>query len=173
VRHLGNPSTALRPTTSDGHYEVIDGRLQITPPQPPAHQAAIVALMIKLRSTCPRHFRVAVDSLDFRPTPQHTFHPDLLVCPAEDAGPVFTPSLLLAVEVLSPTTRVTDVVHKRALYERFAVPSYWLLDPDRQELTILELTPTHYTCQAVVQYDGSHHVDLPFPLDLSPAELLT
>jgi Uma2 family endonuclease len=162
------PSTA----TADGLYEVIDGRFQITAPQPPAHQAAIVALIIKLKSTCPPHLRVAVGSLNFRPTPHHTFHPDLLICPTSDAGPVFTPRLSLAVEVLSPSTRVTDVVHKRALYEQFEVPSYWLLDPDRQELTILELAPTHYTCQAVVQYDETHHVDLPFPVTLSPAELL-
>ncbi|GAB3810345.1 Uma2 family endonuclease [Kribbella italica] len=128
--------------------------------------------MIKLKSTCPSHLRVAVDSLDFRPTPHHTFHPDLLICPATDAGPVSTPRLSLAVEVLSPTTRVTDVVHKRSLYERFGVPSYWLLDPDRQELTVLELVAGRYTCQAVVQYDESHHAALPFPVDLSPAELL-
>ncbi|MGC4939184.1 Uma2 family endonuclease [Kribbella sp. DT2] len=166
MRNLGNPSTA------DGLYEVIDGHLQITAPQPPAHQAAIVALMIKLKSTCPPHLRVAVDSLGFRPTPRHTFHPDLLICPAESAGPVFTPRLSLAVEVLSPTTRVTDVVHKRALYERFGVPSYWLVDPDRQELTVLELARGHYICQAVIQYEESHRVDLPFPVDLSPAEFL-
>ncbi len=171
MRHQGNPSTALRPT--DGHYEVINGRLHVTAPQPPAHQAAIVALMIKLKSACPPDLRVAVDSLDFRPTPNHTFHPDLLICRAADAGPVFTPRLSLAVEVLSPTTRVTDVVHKRALYERFQVPSYWLLDPDRQELTILELAAGAYSCQAVIQYDETHHVDLPFPVDLSPADFLS
>jgi Uma2 family endonuclease len=169
VRH--HPSTAARPA-SDGHYEVIDGRLHITAPQPPAHQAAIVALMIRLKTTCPPRLRVAAGSLDFRPTPHHSFHPDLLVCPAGDAGPVFTPRLSLAVEVLSPSTRVTDVVHKRALYEHFGVPSYWLLDPDRRELTVLELTSGHYTCQAVVQDEESHYVDVPYPLDLSPAELL-
>jgi Uma2 family endonuclease len=174
---LRNPPTITHPEYAvrrDGdRYEIVDGRLQVTGPQPPSHHAAVTALLIKLKLACPPEFRVAVDSLDFRPTPHHTFRPDVLVCHSDDAGPLFTPRLLLAVEVLSPSTRVTDVVHKRTLYEGFAVPSYWLLDPDRQELTVLELQHGHYTCQAVVQAEENHHVDLPFPLDLSPTELLS
>ena len=46
----------------------------------------------------------------------------------------------LVVEVSSPSTRRTDVVRKRALYERFAVPEYWFvdLDADRIEVYLLE-----------------------------------
>ncbi|WP_241998200.1 Uma2 family endonuclease [Kribbella sp. VKM Ac-2569] len=78
---------------------------------------------------------------------------------------------LLAVEVLSPTTRTTDVVLKRALYEQHGVPSYWLLDPTNQELTILELTPTGYQCQAVVQAEETFDATHPFPLTLTPTSL--
>jgi Uma2 family endonuclease len=152
-------------------YEVLDGRLAVTGVQPPAHQAAVVALMVLLKQACPPHLLVSVDSLDFRPTRRLSLRPDILITPRADAGPHHTQKAVLAVEVLSPTTRVTDVVTKRELYARNGVPAYWLLDPDRQELTILHLTPTGYTCQAVLQHEETFTTTIPFPLTLSPAAL--
>lgn len=157
--------------TRDGRrYEIVDGRLLITGPQPPAHHAAVLALMVLLKHACPPDLLVAVGSVAFRPTTHTSLRPDLLVCHRN--APIAQPPLL-AVEVLSPTTRTTDVVLKRALYEHHGVPSYWLLDPINQELTILELTPTGYECQAVVQAEETFDATHPFPLTLSPAALTT
>ena len=152
-------------------YEVVDGRLLVTGVQPPAHQAAVVGLMVRLKEACPADQLVAVGSLDFRPTRRLSLRPDLLVCRRADAGPQYVQHASLAVEVLSPTTRITDVVLKRDLYEQSGVPSYWLLDPTHQELTILHLTPTGYTCEAVVQSDDAFTTTHPFPVRLCPAEL--
>jgi Uma2 family endonuclease len=149
-------------------YEVVDGDLLITGSQPPDHQAAVVALMIALKQACPPHLMVAMGSHPFRPTPNTTLRPDLTVCP-RDYRPTDPP--LLAVEVLSPATRTTDVVLKRTLYEEHGVPSYWLLDPTTQELTILTRTPTTYTCQTVLHAEESFHTTTPFPLTLTPANL--
>jgi Uma2 family endonuclease len=155
-------------------YEVVNGKLLVTGAQPPAHRAAIIAVMIRLKLSCPPDQLVAVDSLDFRPTRGLSLRPDILVCDSQDAGPQFTTApLLLAVEVISPSTRATDVVLKRALYEQAGVKSYWLLDPANQELTILDLDDTHYTCQAVLQGEEAHTTTRPFPVTLSPAELST
>lgn len=151
---------------------MVDGRLLITGAQPPAHHAAVVALMVLLKHACPPDLLVAVGSLDFRPTLGISLRPDLLVCRRTDAGPqLLTAPPVLAVEVLSPATRTTDVVLKRTLYETHQVPSYWLLDPTHHELTILELTPTGYTCQAVVQAEETFHTTTPFPVTLTPAKL--
>ena len=153
-------------------YEVVDGRLLITGAQPPAHHAAVVALMVLLKQACPPDLLVSVGSLDFRPTVDISLRPDLLVCRREDAGhKLLQHPPLLAVEVLSPTTRTTDVVLKRTLYEQHAVQSYWLLDPTHQELTILELTDTTYTCRAVVQAEEAFQTTTPFPVTLNPAQL--
>ena len=155
--------------TRDGRrYEIVDGRLLITGPQPPAHHAAVIALMVLLKHACPPHLLVAVGSIAFRPTPHTTLRPDVLVCPRD--APVTQPPLL-AVEVLSPATRTTDVVLKRTLYEQHKIPSYWLLDPTTRELTILELTPTGYTCQAVIQSEETFRATTPFPITLTPASL--
>jgi Uma2 family endonuclease len=159
--------------TRDGRrYEIVDGRLLVTGPQPPAHHAAVVALMVQLKHACPPDLLVAVGSVDFRPTVNTSLRPDLLVCRRTDAEThLLTAPPVLAVEVLSPTTRATDVVLKRTLYETHQIPSYWLLDPTNQELTILELTPSGYTCQAVIQSEETHEPTHPFPITLTPATL--
>jgi Uma2 family endonuclease len=160
-----------RPRRDGRRYKVVDGRLLVTGVQPPAHQAAVIALMVRLKEACPADQLVAVGSLDFRPTRRLSLRPDLLVCHRADAGPQYVQQALLAVEVLSPTTRITDVVLKRDLYERSGVPSYWLLDPTHQELTVLHLTPTGYTCEAVIQGEETYDADLPFTVRMIPAEL--
>lgn len=156
--------------TATSHYEIADGRLLVTGPQPPAHHAAVLALMVQLKHACPPDLMVAVRSVDFRPTTNTSLRPDLLVCP-RTTTPLLTTAPLLVVEVLSPTTRTTDVVLKRTLYETHGVPSYWLLDPTTQELTVLNLTPTGYTCQAVIQSEESFRTTRPFPITLTPAIL--
>ncbi|NIK57302.1 Uma2 family endonuclease [Kribbella shirazensis] len=151
-------------------YEIVDGRLLVTGPQPPAHHAAVVTLMVTLKHACPPDLLVSVGSLDFRPTLNTSLRPDILVCHRTEARLLTAPPLLV-VEVISPTTRTTDVVLKRSVYETHQIPSYWLLDPANQELTVLDLTPTGYTCQAVVQSEETFHTTRPFPLTLIPATL--
>jgi Uma2 family endonuclease len=43
----------------------------------------------------------------------------------------------IAIEVLSPSTRRTDIVRKRADYERLGVLEYWILDPKDRSATVL------------------------------------
>lgn len=162
-----------RPLPRDGRrYEVVDGRLLVTGAQPAAHHTAVTNLLVLLKQACPPDRLVAVGSLDFRPTRGVSLRPDLLVCRREDAGPhLLQHPPLLTVEVLSPSTRTTDVVLKRALYEHHRVPSYWLLDPTNQELTVLEMIDASYACQAVVQAEETFHATTPFPVDLAPAAL--
>ena len=42
----------------------------------------------------------------------------------------------LVVEVLSESTRRYDEIEKRELYEQFAVPEYWVIDPDARSVKI-------------------------------------
>jgi Uma2 family endonuclease len=174
-RRLPEPAGGCAAPERGGHrYEVVDGKLLVTGAQPPAHQAAVVGLLIKLKQACPPDLLVTVGSLDFRPTQGVSFRPDLMVTRRTDTGPKFVVHPpLLAVEVLSPSTRVTDVVLKRTRYAQYGIPSYWLLDPATQELTVLHLTNTTYTCTTVAQSEEPFRTDLPFPINFSPAELLT
>ena len=45
-------------------------------------------------------------------------------------GAKFTEPPLLIVEIRSPGTALIDPNRKKAAYERFGVPSYWIVNPD-------------------------------------------
>lgn len=58
-------------------------------------------------------------------------------------------------EGLSPRTAVYDQGVKRSIYEKAAVPWYWLVDPLNRTLSVLKLTPEGYVTEAVVGDDGA------------------
>ena len=127
----------LQDLPDDGQrYEVIDGELFVTPSPSARHQRALGLL----------HRRVA-DYLDREPVGYVFFapaeivfssgrgvQPDLFVAPGvggrspESFADV--KQLLLAVEVLSPSTARADRVVKRALYRDERVPEFWIVDLD-------------------------------------------
>jgi Uma2 family endonuclease len=79
---------------------------------------------------------------------------------------------VLAVEVLSASTRATDATLKRHVFEQAGVPSYWLLDPDVPSLTVLELRAGSYVEVASVSGDQSFAAERPFPATIVPGQLL-
>ncbi|GAC1327935.1 MAG: hypothetical protein NVSMB13_14660 [Mycobacteriales bacterium] len=99
--------------------------------------------------------------------------PDLLVAPREQFTDNELPGApLLAVEVLSPSTRRVDLLLKRDRLQSAGVPSYWLVDPDALTVTVLELQGGVYQEVAVAGCDDSYDISLPFPLRIAPARLL-
>jgi Uma2 family endonuclease len=60
----------------------------------------------------------------------------------------------LVVEVASPSTRRRDQTTKRALYERFGVDEYWLVDPDERSILVLRLRDGVYEEAARVRGEG-------------------
>jgi Uma2 family endonuclease len=81
---------------------------------------------------------------------------------------------LLAVEVRSPSTALIDGNLKRATYERFGIPSYWLVDPDSDEpsVTVLELVSGSSVERATVVGKQPFAVERPFPVTIVPADLV-
>ncbi len=79
---------------------------------------------------------------------------------------------LLAVEVLSPSTGLFDLGRKMQLLEEAGCPSYWVVDPAGPELTAWELTAGRYVEVMRVGPGDSWSTEQPFPLTLSPADLL-
>lgn len=71
---------------------------------------------------------------DTEPVPDTVAQPDLFVVPLVAGGPPRSwndvGQLMLAVEILSPTSARSDRVRKRRLYQRAGVPEYWIADPD-------------------------------------------
>jgi Uma2 family endonuclease len=153
--------------------ELVDGVLLVTPAPLPIHQTAVLQLGSRLLTSCPKGLKVFVAPLDFRPTAYRSLQPDVLVCRQEDVGPSsIERPLLLAVEVLSPRTRLQDLFVKRRVYEESGVWSYWIFDPEPEQLTVLELLDGHYVERAVVKGTDAFEAELPFPVRIVPAELV-
>jgi Uma2 family endonuclease len=79
------------------------------------------------------------------------------------------------VEVRSPGTALIDLNRKKAAYERFAVPSYWVVIPDqgRPELIAFELRGGRYEEPARVSGDEVFAARRPFGVEVVPARLVS
>jgi Uma2 family endonuclease len=155
-------------------YELADGVLLVSPTPRPVHQRVIGNLYVLLREAVTDDLEVFLAPLDFQPTRHRSLQPDVLVVRRSDVGEVnITAPLLLAVEVLSPSTRAKDLVLKRSLYEDSRVPSYWVVDPDEPSVLVLELEDGRYVERMHVT--GQQRVDVaaPFPVTLQPEALIS
>ncbi|HEY4569973.1 MAG TPA: Uma2 family endonuclease, partial [Kribbella sp.] len=131
---------------NDGHrYELVDGALLVTPAPVPRHQVVCAAIYRALFAACPPHLQVLFAPLDVVLTADTVMQPDLLVAPRDAfserdlQGPP-----LLAVEVLSPSTRRIDLMLKFSRYEAAGCPAYWVVDPDTPSLIAWELQDGTY-----------------------------
>lgn len=115
-------------------YELVDGELLVTPSPNRAHQVAVKALLRSLDdylATAPVGY-VLPSPFDVELEPESITQPDVFVVSPADWARLATEmparELLLAIEVLSPSSSRHDRVTKRPLYLRH-VSEYWIIDP--------------------------------------------
>ena len=155
-------------------YELLDGLLLVSPAPVPLHQRVLGNLYLALRAACPASMEVFMAPLDWQPDLITSFQPDLLVVRNEDVGDRnITAPLVLAVEILSPSTRRKDLLLKRSKYEEAGVSAFWAVDPDRPSCTAFELTDGQYRTKAEAINDEKLQLTVPFPLQLIPSQLVT
>jgi len=122
--------------SDDGNrYEVIDGELFVTPASSVAHQRAVLELALLVAPYVRTH---RIGEAIISPAdivvygPRKFVQPDLFVLPLVNDAPIRAWTevgrLLLAVEVLSPSTDHADRGRKRRLYKEKAVPEYWIVN---------------------------------------------
>ena len=100
---------------------------------------------------------------------------DVVVVRWEDVGGAkLTAHPLSAVEIRSPSTALIDLNRKKAAYQRFGVPSYWIADPAPQEpsITAFELRQGQYTTLSTAVGREALEVERPFRVEVIPAALL-
>lgn len=158
----------------DGHrYELIDGVLIVSPgPQLP-HQDMAGNLYLLLRSMRPAQFKVVFAPFDVVLAEDTVVQPDLLVAPKDQFTRKELPGApLLAVEVLSPSTRRIDVLLKRDRLQEAGCPSYWLVDPETPSVTVLELQDGIYVEVARSVGDLPVTVSAPYPMTIVAQDLI-
>jgi Uma2 family endonuclease len=121
-------------------YEVIRGELFVTPAPGLRHQHAVLELAVLLRDYVERHAlgTVVVAPFEVELTEDSAVQPDVLVILADRARLLTTKRMMgapsLAVEVISYTSKRTDRLQKRRLYQEEGVLDYWVVDPKERRV---------------------------------------
>ncbi|TWP43975.1 Uma2 family endonuclease [Lentzea tibetensis] len=173
----GEPLTwvDLESMPDDGRrYELVDGVLLVSPSPRPVHQRVVARLVIALSPVCPPELEVLPAPVDVVLSDRTVFIPDVVVGERE----AFTTRALmgppvLAIEVLSRSTRLVDLELKRAKLEEAGCPHYWIVDPDMPFLRCLALHKGAYI--DVAESNGDEEIVLtePFAVKLSAAQLVS
>ncbi len=131
----------VRALPDDGkRYEVVDGHLLVTPSPSYPHQRAALELAVLLREyvRAPRLGEVLLSPADIELDPESMVQPDVFVQGLVEGrlarGWNSGASLLLVVEVLSPSTARADRTTKRRRFQRAGVPEYWIVDADARTI---------------------------------------
>ena len=154
-------------------YELVDGVLLVSPSPSVPHQLVVTQLLFSLMSAAPAHLRVVAAPLDITFSRTRLLQPDIVVLHQDQVTGAKVDGIpLLAVEVLSPSTRATDLTLKRHVFEQAGVPAYWLVDPQVPVLSVLELVDGAYRDVGNVQGAEAYDALAPFPVRIVPADLV-
>src|SRR5438477_4924868 len=107
--------------------ELVDGVLLVSPAPTSTHQRILQTLQFALAPVVPDDTEL-LPGVHVRFGERRLFIPDLVIvtCPAVDTVAYAASEVLLAAEIVSPSTKVQDRVLKRAIYAEALIPFYLL-----------------------------------------------
>ena len=126
----------------EGRWEIIDGIAHSMSPSPsPRHQeiagklhAAFLRSLENTSCTCKVY-----QPVDLKIDEHTVLMPDILVvCSKEVKQPIDFPPNLVG-EILSPSTRLKDLIEKHRICEEFGIKYYLVVDPDEQSIKLFEM----------------------------------
>jgi len=132
----------VRAIPDDGQrYETVHGELLVTPALRAWHQEIAFRVAVALWECCGRwgigHVMMAPADISW--SPDTLVQPDVFVVDLAEARTLDwrqMQHLLLAMEVLSPSSALADRFTKRRLYQEVGIPVYWLIDPDASQFEV-------------------------------------
>ncbi|MFG1701593.1 Uma2 family endonuclease [Nonomuraea sp. M3C6] len=177
--HFGEPFTVddLLEIPDDGYrYELFNGSLVVSPAPTPLHQNAIFRLQMILHQSVPQHL-MEFSTVNVRATDKDFYIPDLVVVSKASAKSVklmFSPShVLLAVEVVSPSTKARDRGLKTEAYAAAGIATYWRVELDEgPTLYVYELDGDAYKAPTAHKAGTTVSLSVPFSVSFDPAELV-
>jgi Uma2 family endonuclease len=132
----------VRALPDDGNrYETVHGELLVTPAPRAPHQLVVLRLAVALELYLRRHGvgQVLTSPADISWGDDILVQPDVFVVRLDEARTLdwrFFKTLLLAVEVLSPSTARADRFTKRRLFQEVGVPTYWIIDSEARSAEV-------------------------------------
>jgi Uma2 family endonuclease len=161
----------------DGNrYELFNGSLLVSPSPIPLHQRAILRLARILEDAAPPELE-PLPEVNLRVGPRDFFIPDLVVVSGEALDRtelMFAPDdILLAVEMVSPSTQMRDRHIKKVAYAAAGIPTYWRIElSEGPSLYVHELAGEEY--KPAEKYEAGEIATLlaPFETSFDPAVLI-
>jgi Uma2 family endonuclease len=161
-----------------GRTELQEGSLVMSPSPTPDHNVVAMQIAVQLMPQMPEGYEVIHDiDIDLQLVPPDepgtARRPDLVVVDAsarqrvrDEGGIVRASEVLVAVEIVSPGSRRTDNVVKRAEYADAGIRYYWIVDIDPP----ISLVACHRTEEFGYREDGAatgaFTTDEPFAVSL-------
>lgn len=135
---------------TDNRYELEDGELILMNP-PTFDHALIIRFLTQIFEAEITRLNlswVTLHGIGVRTFINRSRIPDISVINREqisqrDISAVIE-SAIIAVEVVSPESRIRDYRFKRSEYSVAGIPEYWIVDPNEQKVTILTLVEGLY-----------------------------
>ncbi|MCM2577995.1 Uma2 family endonuclease [Streptomyces meridianus] len=157
--------------------ELVGGALLMTPNPGVPHQRVsyrLRDLLQRAADACDAGVEV-LEAVNL-PVPDGLLIPDIVVVNADfaaDAEVTVDPhEVLVVIEILSPSTRITDLKTKPALYAAAGIAAYWRLDlVPMPRLIVSELHQGTYADRLTALAGATTRIGRPFPFDLDPADL--
>jgi len=163
----------VRAIPDDGkRYELVYGELLVTPSPRLWHQEVVGRLFEELRAYLRTHSvgHVLTSPADISWSPDTLVQPDVFVADLEEARTLewsYVKTLLLAIEVVSPSTARFDRFTKRRLYQEVGIPHYWIVDPDRKLVEVWTPNDTQPTVQKDRVVWAPNAAEEPLNIDLA------
>ena len=132
----------VRALPDDGNrYETVHGELLVTPSPRLTHQRVVRRLALALGRYLENEpvGELFTSPADISWGPDILVQPDLFVASLAETRTNewrAVQTLLLAVEVLSPSSQRADRFTKRRLYQSVGIPLYWVVDPDAEAIEV-------------------------------------
>lgn len=130
---------------NDGNrYELLDGIVLVTPSPTLPHQIVSTRIAAQLTATLAAHPEILVVAPGVvRRAPGTELQPDILVARMPGPGTTWDDVIAhwLAVEVLSPSSRLYDRTYKRDAYLQLGVAEVWLVDLEARQVLVSSMHP--------------------------------
>lgn len=153
-------------------HELIDGEHFMTPAPSTKHQQISINLstLFKIFLKEKKVGMVYTAPCDVVLSDLDVVQPDLLFVSAHRLS-IITEKCIqgspdLVVEIVSETTRKTDEIIKRKLYERYGVQEYWIVDPELETIKIYRMTERGYVRSAELSSEAKDILTTPLLPDL-------
>jgi Uma2 family endonuclease len=152
------------------HDEYYDGLVFVNPPT--EHHVRVARRLTRLlEDACPSGYEVAPE-WGWQTAPQVVFRPDIMVyAPRSRYARLLEFPPLLVVEVLSPSTRREDWGRKRELYAQAGASSYWIVDPDAEDITVMANVDGQFSIIARLAEGSAQGLAEPFSVTVDLAAL--